>query len=134
MGPKTNTRSDWAEKFSAQSGASIRSAVWNWCVKSLSPGARIFLSYFCSFFPACFDFCLRPHYLPLGLRGCGFPGPLLKIQGFCLNSGMGNDNKLGQFFSTHSFSLSNWAKSVCLIGMCKLSRISAHEGTSRPQY
>ena len=39
---------DWAEKFFAQSGASIRSAVWNWSVKSLSPGARIFLSYFCS--------------------------------------------------------------------------------------
>ena len=34
---------DWAEKFSAQSGASIRSA-------------------------ARFDFRLRPHYLPLGLR------------------------------------------------------------------
>ena len=56
----------------AQSGASIRSAVWNWCVKSLSPGARIFLSYFCSskiFFPARFDFRLRTHYLSLGLRG-----------------------------------------------------------------
>ena len=39
---------DWAEKFSAQSAASIHSAVWNWCVKSLSLGARIFLSYFCS--------------------------------------------------------------------------------------
>ena len=57
-------------QFSAQSGVSIRSAVWNWCIKSLSPGARIFLSYFCSsnFFPARFDFRLRPHYLPLGLR------------------------------------------------------------------
>ena len=37
---------DWAEKFSAQSGASIRSA-------------------------ARFDFRLRPHNLPLGLRGWG---------------------------------------------------------------
>ena len=36
------------KKFSVQSGASIRSAVWNWSVKSLSPGAHIFLSYFCS--------------------------------------------------------------------------------------
>ena len=32
--------------FSAQSGASVRSAVWNWCVKSLSPGARFFFRTF----------------------------------------------------------------------------------------
>ena len=53
---------DWAEKFSAQSGASIRSAVWNWCVKSLSPGARIFLSFFCSsnFFPSVLIFVFGP--------------------------------------------------------------------------
>ena len=31
------------------------------------------------FFPACFDFRLRPHYLPLGLRGC-----ILYIS-FCLS-------------------------------------------------
>ena len=57
---------DWAEKFAAQSGASIRSAVWNWCVKSLSPGARIFLSYFCSsnFFPPVLIFVFGPTICP----------------------------------------------------------------------
>ena len=57
---------DWAEKFSAQSGASIRSAVWNWCEKSLSPGARIFLSYFCSsnFFPPILIFVFCPTICP----------------------------------------------------------------------
>ena len=56
---------DWAE-FSAQSGASIRLAVWNWCVKSLSPGARIFLSYFCSsnFFPPVLIFVFGPTICP----------------------------------------------------------------------
>ena len=50
----------------AQSGASIRSAVWNWCVKSLSPGARIFLSYFCSsnFFPPVLIFVFGPTICP----------------------------------------------------------------------
>ena len=33
---------DWAENFSVQSEASIRWAVWNWYVKSLSPGACFF--------------------------------------------------------------------------------------------
>ena len=58
--------SDWAENFSAQSGASIRLAVWNWCVKSLSPGARIFLSYFCSsnFFPPVLIFVFGPTICP----------------------------------------------------------------------
>ena len=57
---------DWAEWFSTQSGASIRSAVWNWCVKSLSPGARIFLSYFCSsnFFPPILIFVFGPTICP----------------------------------------------------------------------
>ena len=57
---------DWAEKFSSQSGASIRSAVWNWCVKSLSPGARIFPSYFCSsnFFPPVLIFVFGPTICP----------------------------------------------------------------------
>ena len=57
---------DWAENFSAQSGASIRSAVWNWCVKSLSPGARIFLSYFCSsnLFPPVLIFVFGPTICP----------------------------------------------------------------------
>ena len=55
-----------AEKFSAQSGASIRSAVWNWCVKSLSPGARTFLSYFCSsnVFPPVLIFVFGPTICP----------------------------------------------------------------------
>ena len=57
---------DWAENVSAQSGASIRSAVWNWCVKSLSPGARIFVSYFCSsnFFPPVLIFAYGPTICP----------------------------------------------------------------------
>ena len=57
---------DWAENFSAQSGASIRSAIWNWCIKSLSPGARIFLSYFCSsnFFPPILIFVFGPTICP----------------------------------------------------------------------
>ena len=55
---------DWA--VSAQSGASIRSAVWNWCVKSLSPGTRIFPSYFCSsnFFPPVLIFVFGPTICP----------------------------------------------------------------------
>ena len=68
VGPKTKIKTGpyWAEKFSAQSGASIRSAVWNWCVKSLSPGARIFLSYFCSsnFFPPVLIFVFGPTICP----------------------------------------------------------------------
>ena len=54
------------EKFSAQSGASICLAVWNWYVKSLSPGARIFLSYFCSsnFFPSVLIFVFGPTICP----------------------------------------------------------------------
>ena len=61
---KKNT-SPWG-KFSAQSGASIRSAVWNWCVKSSSPGARIFFSYFCSsnFFPPVLIFVFGPTICP----------------------------------------------------------------------
>ena len=57
---------DWAANFSAQSAASIRSAVWNWCVKSLSPGARIFLSYFClsKFFPPVLIFVFGPTICP----------------------------------------------------------------------
>ena len=57
---------DWVENFSAQSGASIRSAVWNWCVKSLSQGARIFFSYFCSsnFFPPVLIFVFGPTIYP----------------------------------------------------------------------
>ena len=53
---------DWAE----QSGASIRSAVWNWYVKSFSSGARIFLSYFCSsnFFPPVLIFVFGPTICP----------------------------------------------------------------------
>ena len=56
----------FTHQFSAQSGASIRSAVWNWCVKSLSPGARIFLSYFCSsnFFPPVLIFVFGPTICP----------------------------------------------------------------------
>ena len=48
------------------SGASIRSAVWNWWVKSLSPGAHIFLSYFCSsnFFPPILIFVFGPTICP----------------------------------------------------------------------
>ena len=55
-----------AENFSAQSGASIHSAVWNWCVKSLSPGARIFLSYFYSsnFFSPILIFVFGPTICP----------------------------------------------------------------------
>ena len=57
---------DWAENFSAQSGASIRPAVWNWYINSLSPGARIFLSYFCSsnFFPPVLTFVFGPTICP----------------------------------------------------------------------
>ena len=57
---------DWAENFSAQSGASTPSAVWNWCVKSLSPRARIFLSYFCSsnLFPPVLIFVFGPTICP----------------------------------------------------------------------
>ena len=41
-------------------------SVWNWCVKSLSPGARIFLSYFCSsnFFPPVLIFVFGPTICP----------------------------------------------------------------------
>ena len=67
VGPKTKIKTG-GKKFSvsAQSGASIRSAVWNWCVKSLSPGARIFLSYFCSsnFFPPVLIFVFGPTICP----------------------------------------------------------------------
>ena len=51
---------DWAES------ASIRSAFWNWCVKSLSPGARIFLLYFCSsnFFLPVLIFVFGPTICP----------------------------------------------------------------------
>ena len=57
---------DPGENFSAPSGASIRSAVWNWFVKSLSPWARSFLSYFCSsnFFPPVLIFVFGPTICP----------------------------------------------------------------------
>ena len=62
------------KNFSAQSGASNRSAVWNWCVKSLSPGARIFLSYFCSsnFFPPVLIFVFGPTICPWVSEDEGF--------------------------------------------------------------
>ena len=65
-GKKFDDAPYWAENFSAQSGASIRSAVWNWGLKSLSLGTRIFLSYFCSsnFFPPVLIFVFGPSICP----------------------------------------------------------------------
>ena len=63
--------------FWYQSEARTAATIWNWCDKTLSPGALLVVLYFSS----CLIFLLvqtfpRPHYLPLGLRGCAPLGPI----------------------------------------------------------
>ena len=50
---------------------STAATVWNWYGKTLSPGALLTVLHFssCHIFPPVQTFP-RPHYLPLGLRGC----------------------------------------------------------------
>ena len=57
--------------FWHQSEARTAPTVWNWSGKTLSPGALLAVLYFssCHIFPPVQTFP-RPHYLPLGLRGC----------------------------------------------------------------
>ena len=59
--------------FSAQSEARMAATVWNWPLKTLSPGVLLAVLYYssCRIFPPVQTF-RRPHYLPLGLRGCFF--------------------------------------------------------------
>ena len=61
--------------FWYQSEARTAATVWNWSGKTLSPGALLAVLYFssCHIFPPVQAFP-RPHYLPLGLRGCIFLG------------------------------------------------------------
>ena len=60
-----------AKVFWHQSEARTAVTVWNWSGKTLSPWALLAVLYFssCHIFPPVWTF-LRPHYLPLGLKGC----------------------------------------------------------------
>ena len=60
--------------FSSQSEARMAATVWNWCGKTSSLGALFAVLYFssCHIFPPVQTFP-HPHYLSLGLRGCGAP-------------------------------------------------------------
>ena len=57
--------------FWHQSEARTAATVWNWSGKTLSPGALLAVLHFssCHIFPPVQPFP-RPHYPPLGLRGC----------------------------------------------------------------
>ena len=86
--------------FWHQSEARITPTVWNWSVKTLSPGALIFVLDFSSpeFFLACLDFSLPPLTAP-GSPRMGFTRILLSaLQG----GGQMRDpgNEVGPLFQT----------------------------------
>ena len=56
--------------FWHQSEVRTAATVWNLSGKTLSPGALLVYFSSCHIFPPVYTFP-RPHYLPLGLRGCG---------------------------------------------------------------
>ena len=63
-----------------QSEARTAVTIWNWSGKTLSPGALLAVLYFssCPIFPPFWTFP-RPHYLPLGLRGCSQTGEHISL-------------------------------------------------------